>query len=177
MSRVGSREIIVPSTITIVQEGDTFRFSGKFGTDMLTVPAFISVEKTERGYKVLPRNDSSEARAMWGTVQRNFSNMVVGVSSGFTVNLDLVGVGYKASVVGSKLVMQLGFSHNIEYDIPSGVIIRCDKPTSIAVTANSKQKVGMIAALLRSYRKPEPYKGKGVIRENEFVRRKEGKKK
>jgi large subunit ribosomal protein L6 len=177
MSRVGSREIIVPTTVAVVQEGNTFRFNGKFGSDELTVPSFIAAEKTERGYKILPRNDSSEARAMWGTVQRNFSNMVTGASVGFTVNLDLVGVGYKASVVGPKLVMQLGFSHNIEYDIPDGVIVRCDKPTSVSITANSKQKVGMIAALLRSYRKPEPYKGKGVIRENEFVRRKEGKKK
>ncbi|MDR2464243.1 MAG: 50S ribosomal protein L6 [Holosporales bacterium] len=177
MSRVGSREIIVPSVVTVVRDGSLFRFEGPFGKDSLIVPDYITVEQTARGYKIAPCNDTSLARAMWGTVQRNFSNIVAGVASGFTVNLDLVGVGYKALVSDTKLVMQLGFSHSIEYNIPVGVSIRCDKPTSIAITAHSKQKVGMIAALLRSYRRPEPYNGKGVIREKEFVRRKEGKKK
>jgi large subunit ribosomal protein L6 len=114
---------------------------------------------------------------MWGTVQRTLSDIVKGVSDGFTVNLDLVGVGYKAAVAGSTLTMQLGYSHDVVYEIPAGVSIRCDKPTQVSITANSKQKVGAIAALLRSYRPPEPYKGKGVIRAGEFIVRKEGKKK
>jgi large subunit ribosomal protein L6 len=135
------------------------------------------MEKTDKGLKLTPADETMKARALWGTAQRNISNIVKGVDEGFTVNLDLVGVGYRASVNGSKIVLQLGFSHDVEYDLPKGVSAKCEKPTALAITGPSKQQVGQIAAVLRNYRKPEPYKGKGVIRAGEYVVRKEGKKK
>jgi large subunit ribosomal protein L6 len=137
----------------------------------------VNVSVSERGIDVFPKDETSFSRAMWGTIQRTLSNAVKGVSEGFVTTLDLVGVGYKAIVNGQTLVLQLGFSHDVEYLIPEGVSIKCEKPTQISITSNSKQLTGAIAARLRSYRPPEPYKGKGVIRAGEFVVRKEGKKK
>ena len=177
MSRVGKHEIKIPSGVVMTQDGNLLKFKGKLGEDSLNVPDCINVTKTESGIKVSPKDETKTARSLWGTIQRNISNIVKGLSEGFTVSLDLVGVGYKAAVAGNKLTLQLGFSHDIEYVIPVGVTIKCEKPTSIAITAPSKQQAGSIAAVLRSYRKPEPYKGKGVIRVGEFVVRKEGKKK
>lgn len=177
MSRVGKHEVVVPSSVTWSQADGVLTFKGKLGEDSFAVPEHVEVTKTEKGLLVRPRDDSKMARALWGTVQRSLFNIVHGLSEGFTVTLELVGVGFRAAVGGRKLTLQLGFSHDIEYDIPEGVVIKCEKPTSIAITGPSKQQVGAIAALLRSYRKPEPYKGKGVIRTGEFVVRKEGKKK
>jgi large subunit ribosomal protein L6 len=177
MSRVGKHEVKVPSSVSFSRDGTLLKFNGKLGEDTFLVPECISVELTDAGLKVTPKDDSKFAFAMWGTVQRSLTNIVKGVSDGFTVGLELVGVGYRASVTNSKLVLQLGYSHDIEYVIPAGVTIKCEKPTSVSVTASSKQKAGAIAALIRSYRPPEPYKGKGVIRVGEFVVRKEGKKK
>lgn len=177
MSRVGKHEIVIPSSVSWSQDGNVFKFKGKLGEDSVSVPEYVEVSKSEHGLIVRPKDNSKTARALWGTIQRNISNVVHGLSEGFTVCLDLVGVGYRAAVAGNKLTLQLGFSHDINYTIPHGVVIKCEKPTSIAITGPSKQQVGEIAALLRSYRKPEPYKGKGVIRVGEFVVRKEGKKK
>lgn len=177
MSRVGKHDVLIPQSVTMTQNGDVVSFKGKLGEDSLRVPDCVEVTKVEGGLRVRPKDSSRQSRSMWGTVQRLLANMVHGVSEGFTVNLDLVGVGYKAVVSGSKLTLQLGYSHDIDYAIPHGVTIKCEKPTSVSITAASKQKVGAIAALLRSYRCPEPYKGKGVIRVGEFVVRKEGKKK
>lgn len=177
MSRVGKHDVRIPSTVTMTQSGDVLSFKGKLGEDSLKIPDCVEVSQVEGGLRVRPKDASKQSRSMWGTIQRLLSNIVHGVSEGFTVSLDLVGVGYKAAVSGSKLTLQLGFSHDINYDIPHGVTIKCEKPTSIQITAASKQQAGAIAALLRSYRPPEPYKGKGVIRAGEFVVRKEGKKK
>jgi large subunit ribosomal protein L6 len=177
MSRVGKNEVVIPSSVTFAQDGNSLSFKGKLGASVYEVPDCVTIEKTNTGIKFLPINDSLPVRTLWGTTQRNVANMVKGLDQGFTVNLELNGVGYRASVAGTKLTMQLGYSHDIVYEIPSDISIKCDKPTSISVSGASKQKVGQIAAVLRSYRKPEPYKGKGVIRQNEFVVRKEGKKK
>ncbi len=177
MSRVGKHDVHIPAAVTMTQNGDVISFKGKLGEDSLRIPDCVEVSKVEGGLRVRPKDDSRHSRSMWGTVQRLLSNIIHGVSEGFTVNLDLVGVGYKAAVSGSKLTLQLGYSHDIDYAIPQGVVVKCEKPTSISITASSKQRVGAIAALLRSYRRPEPYKGKGVIRAGEFVVRKEGKKK
>ena len=177
MSRVGKNEIVIPSSVTFMQNGNSLSFKGKLGADAYEVPECVTVEKTDAGIKFLPINDSLPVRTLWGTTQRNVANMVKGLDQGFTVNLELNGVGYRASVAGSKLTMQLGYSHDVVYEVPEGVSVKCEKPTSISINGASKQKVGQIAAVLRSYRKPEPYKGKGVIRQNEFVVRKEGKKK
>ncbi|MBY0282239.1 MAG: 50S ribosomal protein L6 [Alphaproteobacteria bacterium] len=177
MSRVGKNEIVIPASVTFTQNGNSLSFKGRLGADSYEVPECVTIEKTSSGIKFAPINDTLPVRTLWGTTQRNVANMVQGLDQGFTVNMELNGVGYRASVAGSKLTMQLGFSHDIVYDVPQGISIKCEKPTSIAITGASKQKVGQIAAVLRSYRKPEPYKGKGVIRQNEFVVRKEGKKK
>ena len=177
MSRVGKNEISVPSSVTWSLSGQVVSFKGKLGNEDYILPEFISVEKTDKGIKLVPANSSVAARKMWGTAQRNVQNIVKGLDQGFTVNMELIGVGYRASVAGNKLTMQLGFSHDVLFDIPEGITIKCEKPTSISITGASKQKVGQIAAVLRTHRLPEPYKGKGIIRENEFVVRKEGKKK
>jgi large subunit ribosomal protein L6 len=177
MSRVGKNEIVVPTSVSLTQNGNELMLKGKMGAESYTVPECITIEKTSAGLKFTPVNDSLSVRTLWGTTQRNVANIVKGLDQGFTISMELNGVGYRASVGGNKLTMQLGFSHDIVYDIPQGIIIKCEKPTSIAITGPSKQQVGQIAAVLRSYRKPEPYKGKGIIRENEFVIRKEGKKK
>jgi large subunit ribosomal protein L6 len=177
MSRVGKHEVKFPQGVVMTQEGRLFKFKGKLGEDSIEVPSCVTIEKTAGGVKVVPVDSERFTRSIWGTIQRRISNIVKGLSEGFTVALKLEGVGYKAAVSGGKLVMQLGYSHDIEYVIPKGVLIKCEQATSLAITSPSKQQVGEIAAALRSYRKPEPYKGKGVIRVGELVIRKEGKKK
>jgi large subunit ribosomal protein L6 len=177
MSRVGKNPIQIPSGVTVAVKGNKIEVSGKLGTDSCPMSELVVI-KTEQGVTtVSPVNETKEARMIWGTTQRQIQNMVKGVSEGCTVNLELVGVGYRASVQGDKLCVQLGFSHDVFYTLPKGYSAKCEKPTSIAITGPSKQVVGQIAAEIRKYRKPEPYKGKGVIREGEFVVRKEGKKK
>src|SRR3546814_343461 len=126
---------------------------------------------------VKPANDSKKARAMWGTARARIQNMVTGVSEGFKKELEINGVGYRAAVQGSALNLQLGFSHDVAYPIPEGISIKCEKPTSITITGADRQQVGQVAAEIRSYRPPEPYKGKGVKYADEVILRKEGKKK
>jgi large subunit ribosomal protein L6 len=177
MSRVGKHSVSIPAAVSVVRDGNVFSIKGKLGENSVPVPDCISVEQAGNELTVAPKETTTFARSMWGTIQRNLNNAVKGVSEGFTVNLDLIGVGYKAAVSGQTLVLQLGYSHDVEYAIPAGVVIKCEKPTQISVTTSSKQLTGSIAAQLRSYRPPEPYKGKGVIRSGEFIVRKEGKKK
>lgn len=161
----------------MTQEGRVLTLKGKTGSKTYEVPECINFEKTEKGFLVTPKEKTQRGRSLWGTTQRNLSNIVKGLDKGFTLNVTLVGVGYRAAVAGSKLTLQLGFSHDIVYDIPAGIEIKCEKPTMIAITGFDKQLVGSVGAHLREYRKPEPYKGKGVLRETEFIIRKEGKKK
>ncbi len=177
MSRVGKHEVIVPAGITLSQAGNIITVKGKAGSKDYVVPNCIKYEKTEKGFLISPTEESQRGRSLWGTTQRNLANIVKGFDKGFTLNITLVGVGYRAAVAGSKLTLQLGYSHDIVYDIPKGIEIKCEKPTSIAITGYDKQLVGSVGAHLRQFRKPEPYKGKGVIRETEFIIRKEGKKK
>ncbi|MDR3285309.1 MAG: 50S ribosomal protein L6 [Holosporales bacterium] len=177
MSRVGKHEIKFPQGITMMQEGSLLKFKGKLGEDAIEIPSCVEILKIEAGLKVASKDNTKFARSMWGTIQRRISNIVKGLTEGFTVSLKLEGVGYKAAISGNKLTLQLGYSHDIVYPIPNGVTIKCSEPTVIMITSSSKQQAGEIAAVLRSYRKPEPYKGKGVIRVGEFVVRKEGKKK
>ena len=161
----------------MTQEGRVVTLKGKTGSKTYEIPECINFEKTEKGFLVTPKEKTQRGRSLWGTTQRNLSNIVKGLDKGFTLNVTLVGVGYRAAVAGSKLTLQLGFSHDIVYDIPAGIEIKCEKPTMIAITGFDKQLVGSVGAHLREYRKPEPYKGKGVLRETEFIIRKEGKKK
>lgn len=177
MSRVGKHEVVLPQGITISKAGNVVTLKGKTASTDYVIPDCINFEQTEKGMLVTPKDKTQRARALWGTTQRNLSNIVKGFDKGFTLNINLVGVGYRAAVAGTKLTMQLGHSHDILYDIPKGIEIKCEKPTSIAITGHDKQLVGSIGAYLRKFRKPEPYKGKGVIRETEFIIRKEGKKK
>ena len=177
MSRVGKHAIAVPSDVKVDVKGQHVRVSGKLGAIEHTVHELIGITFSENQLTVTPVNQTASARSQWGTAQRCLKNAVNGVSSGFTYNLDLVGVGYRAQVKGTTLVLQLGFSHDVEFDIPASMTIKCEKPTAIAITGANKQEIGQLVAKIRGYRPPEPYKGKGIHRQGEYVLRKEGKKK
>ena len=177
MSRVGKNPVPIPAGVTIDLKGQHLKAKGKRGELQLMV--HDDVEVTRDGDKLLfkPRTDSRRARMQWGTARNLASNVVRGVSDGFTINLEINGVGYRAAVQGQILNLQLGYSHDIPYPIPQDIQIACERPTLIAVSGADKQRVGQIAAEIRSYRPPEPYKGKGIKYADETVRRKEGKKK
>jgi large subunit ribosomal protein L6 len=177
MSRVGKHKVEVPAGISVACDGNVLSVKKGNVEQRYSVPPCINVDVTSDGISFSPLNQEQSTRALWGTSQRNVSSIIRGLSEGFKVELEMIGVGYKASVNGKKLVMQLGFSHDVEYDIPDGVSIACPKPTLMVVSGHSKKQVGDVAALLRGYRKPEPYKGKGIVRAGEFVYRKEGKRK
>jgi len=177
MSRVGKNPIKIPSGVNVTISADSIEVSGKLGKQSFSFSDLISVEKEGDFIVVKPKTLTKQGRMLWGTTQRRVANLVKGVNEGATVNLELSGVGYRAAVQGSNLNIQLGFSHDVLFPIPEGISIKCEKPTAISITGADKQVVGQIAAEIRKYRQPEPYKGKGVIREGEFVVRKEGKKK
>ena len=177
MSRVGLNPVAVPDTVTLSVVGQIVTAKGKLGELSINVVDDIEIIHEENLVRVKPRNQSTEARAMWGTTRSLVQNIVTGVDRGFTINLEIFGVGYRAAVEGSELVLQLGFSHEVRHPIPEGITIKCERPTAIAVSGSDRQLVGQVAANIREYRKPEPYKGKGVRYENEFILRKEGKKK
>lgn len=177
MSRVGKNPIIIPAGVNVNIASGIIEVTGKLGKLTMRLSDAVNVVMTDGQILVKPANDSKVARSLWGTTQRRVKNLVNDVATGVTVNLELVGVGYRASVQGNNLSLQLGFSHDVIYPLPDGITVKCEKPTSIAITGADRQLVGQIAAEVRSYRKPEPYKGKGVIRQGEFVIRKEGKKK
>jgi large subunit ribosomal protein L6 len=150
---------------------------GKLGVLNLALTRDVVITQDGSALTVVPANDSKQSRMSWGTYRNIISNMVTGVDKGFTLNLEINGVGYRAAVQGKELVLQLGYSHEIKYPIPTGIEIKCEKPTAISITGADRQRVGQVAAEIRSYRKPEPYKGKGIKLENEYIVRKEGKKK
>jgi large subunit ribosomal protein L6 len=177
MSRVGKTVIQLPSGVKVNLAAAQLDAQGKLGKLVYNIPDLVSVVNEGNTLTVQPKNETQAARSLWGTTQRNIANMIQGVDAGFIVRLELSGVGYRAQVQGKNLTLQLGYSHDVTYLIPEGITIRCEKPTSIEVSGANKQSVGQVAAEIRAYRKPEPYKGKGVIRQGEFVIRKEGKKK
>lgn len=177
MSRVGKNPVEVPSGVEVAIQGSLVSAKGKLGS--LDFQATDDVEITQEDSKiwVKPVNESKKARAMWGTARSRIQNMMHGVSEGFTKELEINGVGYRAAVQGNSLNLQLGFSHDVSYPIPEGITIKCEKPTSISISGADKQQVGQVAAEIRGYRPPEPYKGKGVKYADEVILRKEGKKK
>jgi len=177
MSRVGKYPVPVPSGVTVAVKGQDVSINGKLGATSLRV--VDDVEPKLEGDKlwVRPRAETKRARMMWGTTRALLSNMVKGVSEGFTVNLEINGVGYRAAVQGRTLMLQLGYSHDVNYPIPDDVEIKCEKPTLVAISGKDRQRVGQVAAEIRSVRGPEPYKGKGVKYSTEKILRKEGKKK
>ena len=177
MSRVGKRAVAVPTGVTASVEGQTVKIKGPKGAMALVVPDDVAVVMDKGAIKLDPRNETKKARALWGTSRANVANLVQGVTKGFEKKLEINGVGYRAAVSGKTLQLQLGYSHDVNYPIPEGITIATPKPTEIVVTGIDSQKVGQVAAEIREYRAPEPYKGKGVKYANEYIFRKEGKKK
>lgn len=177
MSRIGQNPVSVPSGVTVDIAGQIVTAKGKLGELSLTLVDDVEITRSEDNLVVKPRSDTQRARTMWGTTRSLLQNIVTGVDEGFTVNLEIVGVGYRAAVEGKELVLQLGYSHEIRFPIPDGITMACERPTAIAITGSDKQKVGQIAANIRAFRKPEPYKGKGIKYADEYILRKEGKKK
>ena len=177
MSRIGKKPIEVPKGVTVAINGQEVAVKGPKGELKLTLVEDVAVEQGADGIKVSPREDTKRARAMWGLSRTLVQNLVVGVTDGFTKNLEINGVGYRAAMQGKNLQLSLGFSHEVLYPVPAGIEIKVAKPTEISISGIDKQIVGQVAAEIRSYRGPEPYKGKGVKYAGEFIFRKEGKKK
>ena len=178
MSRIGKLAVPVPKGVTATVDGQKVTAKGPKGQLEFTVPDRVIVKQLEDGsIKVDPVNEEREARSMWGLSRTMILNLMTGVTEGFSKNLQINGVGYRASISGKDLELSLGFSHPVKYPIPEGIDIKCPKPTEITVTGIDKQRVGQVAAEIRKYRPPEPYKGKGVKYADETIVRKEGKKK
>ena len=177
MSRIGKHAVVVPAGVDVALDGQTVSVKGKLGALSVTLPDEVEIAKNDNKVQVSARTSEQRARAMWGMSRSLLQNMVTGVTQGFTTKLEISGVGYRAAVEGKILTLQLGYSHDIKFAIPDDVKIVCESPTAITLTGADKQRVGQIAAELRAFRKPEPYKGKGIKYATETVRRKEGKKK
>lgn len=177
MSRIGKVPIEIPEGVKVMLEGKTINVDGKIGSLSLDWANDIDVKLEDNKIKVIAKNDSKKALSLWGLSRSLISNLVVGVSEGFKVILEINGVGYKAAVNGDILTLALGYSHDIKFLIPKGIEIKCPKPTIIEIFGSEKQRVGQIAALIRKLRLPEPYKGKGIKYSDEIIFRKEGKKK
>ena len=177
MSRIGKKPVPVPAGVTATVEGQRVSVKGPKGELNFTVPDDVVVVLGDSGIKVDPRDDSKRARAMWGMSRSMVANLVVGVTAGYERKLEITGVGYKAAVVGKNLQLSLGYSHDNNYTIPAGIAIVTAKPTEVSIAGIDKRQVGQVAAEIRAYRGPEPYKGKGIKYQGEFIFRKEGKKK
>src|SRR5271170_7272475 len=177
MSRIGNKIIPLPKGVTATLEGRTVKVKGPKGELQVELVSEIDAKITAEGVTISPKEGAERGRQMWGLSRTLVNNLVVGVTQGFTQKLEINGVGYRAAVQGKNLQLQLGFSHDVAYPIPAGISIVTEKPTAIAVSGINKQLVGQVAAEIRSYRPPEPYKGKGVKYAGEYIRRKEGKKK
>jgi len=177
MSRIGKRPVAIPSGVTAQIENGTLSVKGPKGTLTLSLSDQVNYKLEGDEILVTPANDTRRARDNWGMQRTLVSNLVQGVTDGFTKILDITGVGYRAQAQGKKLKLQLGFSHDVEIDVPEELEVRTPDQTTVEVTGNDKQKVGQFAAEVRRWRKPEPYKGKGIRYRGEFIFRKEGKKK
>jgi large subunit ribosomal protein L6 len=177
MSRIGKKPVTVPGGVTAAVDGQEVKIKGPKGElkHVLVDDIIVKLDKGE--IEISMREDTKNARAMWGMSRTMVANLVAGVTQGFTKKLEITGVGHRAAVQGSNLQLQLGYSHDITFPIPQGIQVVCPKPTEIIVTGIDKQKVGQVAAEIRQFRPPEPYKGKGVRYAGEFILRKEGKKK
>lgn len=177
MSRVGKYPVDVPAGVTVSIADGIFKAKGKLGELTLPLSSHIEAEISDGKVAVRPIGTAAQARMMWGTTRALIATAIKGVSEGFSKALEINGTGYRAAVQGSNLVMNLGYSHDVVYPIPQGIKISTPRPTAILVEGIDKQRVGQVALDIRSFRKPEPYKGKGVRYETETIRRKEGKKK
>jgi large subunit ribosomal protein L6 len=177
MSRIGKKPVPIPAGVTAAVDGQTVKVKGAKGELFFVVPEDVAVTLENGAIAVAPRVETKRARAMWGMSRSQVANLVEGVTKGYERKLEINGVGYRAAVAGKVLKLALGYSHDIDFEIPQGIAIVTPKPTEIVVSGIDKQKVGQTAAEIREFRGPEPYKGKGVRYANEFIFRKEGKKK
>ncbi len=177
MSRIGKKPIKVPQGVTVALNDNTVSVKGPKGELKVKLVDQVEVSVADGSVTVAPRNGDQVARAMWGMQRTLINNLITGVTKGYTEELEINGVGYRAAVKGKDLQLQLGYSHDVMFPIPAGIQIACPEQTKIVITGIDKQQVGQVAANIRQYRKPEPYKGKGVKYASETVFRKEGKKK
>ena len=177
MSRIGKHPIPIPDGVTVEISGRQVTAKGKLGELHVTLMEEVVVKRDGDQIVVRPRDDSDRAQQMWGTARSVVNNLVTGVAEGFTRNLEINGVGYRAQLQGKDLVLQLGFSHEVRYPVPEGITVQCPDQTHISVSGADKQRVGQTAAEIRAFRPPEPYKGKGIKYADEYILRKEGKKK
>lgn len=177
MSRIGKKPVPVPSGVTASVSGQTVKVKGPKGELSFTAADDIAVAMENGAVAVKAKNDSKAARSKWGMSRTMVANLIEGVTKGYTRELEIQGVGYRAAVQGKNLQLQLGFSHEILHPIPVGIDVKTPKPTEIVITGIDKRQVGQIAAEIRKYRPPEPFQGKGVRYKDEYVFRKEGKKK
>jgi large subunit ribosomal protein L6 len=177
MSRIGKKPVVVPAGVTATMEGGTLSVKGPKGTLSLAMRDEISYTLDDGQLLVKPANATKSARAFWGMQRTLVQNLVTGVTDGFTKTLEITGVGYRANAQGKKLKLQLGYSHDVDIDVPEDVDVKTPDQTTVEISGADKQKVGQLAAEIRRWRKPEPYKGKGIKYRGEFIFRKEGKKK
>ena len=177
MSRIAKNSIKIPSETSCKYENDVFSAKGKLGEMFLNVNSLFKIDLKENEILVLPKNEKDKINPIWGTTRAHVANVIKGVSDGFSKQLELNGTGYRASISGSKLTLQVGYSHDIHFEVPKNIKIECPKQNIIKITSPNKDLLGAVAAKIRSFRKPEPFKGKGIKYENEFIFRKEGKKK
>jgi len=177
MSRIGKKPVTIPSGVTATVEGQTVKMKGPKGQLQFVVHDDVEVKLDKNVVKVTPRAETNRARALYGTARAQIANLVAGVTKGFEKKLEITGVGYRAAMQGKNLQLALGYSHDIVYPIPEGITIATPRPIEIVISGADRQKVGQVAAEIRKYRPPEPYKGKGIKYSDERVFRKEGKKK
>lgn len=177
MSRIGKKPIELPKGVTATVSGQAIEVKGPKGTRSFTATDDVTVTLDEGAVKVAPRGTSKRARQQWGMSRTQVANLVTGVTSGFKKEMELTGVGYRAAAQGKVLKLSLGYSHDVDFEVPEGVTVTTPKPTEIIVEGIDQQLVGQVAANIREWRKPEPYKGKGIKYKGEFIFRKEGKKK
>jgi len=177
MSKIGKKAIAIPAGVSAALEGEKIKLKGPKGELSLALGAEVAAKIENNTISVASRGDSQHHRAMWGLTRAMIANLVTGVTKGYEKRLEITGVGYRAAVAGKNLQLALGYSHEVLYPIPDGITIATPKPTEIVITGTDRQKVGQVAAEIRKFRPPEPYKGKGVKYSDEYIFRKEGKKK
>jgi large subunit ribosomal protein L6 len=177
MSRIGKKPVPVPAGVTATIDGGQLSVKGPKGTLTMPLADLITYEVQDGAISVQPANDTKQARAFWGMQRTLVQNLVTGVTEGFTKTLEITGVGYRANAQGKNLKLQLGYSHDVDFAVPEGITIATPDQTTVNISGIDKQKVGQVAAEIRRWRKPEPYKGKGIKYRGEYIFRKEGKKK
>ena len=177
MSRIGKKAVAIPNGVSAAIDNNMLNVKGPKGTLTMGLSDLIDYQVEDGQIAVKPANDSKQARSHWGMQRTLVENLVIGVTDGFTKVLEITGVGYRAQAQGSKLKLQLGYSHDVDFDVPEGIEVKTPDQTTVEISGIDKQKVGQVAAEIRRWRKPEPYKGKGIKYRGEYVFRKEGKKK